>query len=140
MAAGRVEPRHADAVAFLHDRHARSDGGDAPDAFMAGNERERGLHRPVAVCGVEIGVADAAGLGLDQDLAGAGRGNVPLPQDQRLSELFDDGGVHFAGHWVFLSSKLGSVDFGGTACGRSRSLDGVLGPDRRAALVMVQTP
>ena len=98
MAAGRVEPRHADSVALLDDRDARAQRDDTTDRFVAGNEREFGLEGPVAVGGVEIGVADAAGFGLDQDLAGTGRRNVQLLEHQRLAELFDDGGVHFACH------------------------------------------
>ena len=35
------------------------DGGDDADAFVAGDERQRRLHRPVAACRVQIGVADA---------------------------------------------------------------------------------
>ena len=56
-AARRVEPRHSDPVALLHRRYARSGGSDDPDGFMAGNEGKGGLRRPVAVHGMEIGVA-----------------------------------------------------------------------------------
>ena len=45
------------------------------------------LERPVSVRGVQIGVADAASLGLDQDLARSGRWDVQLPEFQRLAEL-----------------------------------------------------
>jgi hypothetical protein len=78
VATGRVEPGHPDAVALLDDRHPRSRGDDPSDALMARNERERGLERPVAARGMKIGVAHAAGLGLDQDLASSRRGNIPL--------------------------------------------------------------
>jgi hypothetical protein len=74
----RVEPRHPDPVALLHNCHARSNGSDQTDRLMARNERECRLHRPVAVGRMEIGVADAAGLGFHQDLACSGRGNVPF--------------------------------------------------------------
>ena len=79
MAAGRVEPRHADAVAFLDDRDARADRGDAADGLVAGDERQLRLQRPVAGRGVKVGVADAAGLGLDQDLARARASGCPIP-------------------------------------------------------------
>ena len=98
VSAGRVEPGHAHAIARLHRGHARADGGYQADAFVARRERRLGLHRPVAFCGMEVGVAYAAGLGLDQDLARSGRGNVVLPEHQGLAELLDDGGVHLAGH------------------------------------------
>ena len=79
MTASRVEPGHADPVALLDDRDAGADRGDEADGLMARNERQLGLQRPVAGRGMEIGVADAAGLGLDQDLAGAGRWECPTP-------------------------------------------------------------
>jgi len=47
---------------------------------------------------VKVGVANAAGLGLDQDLARAGCGNLPLLRYQRFAEVLDDGDVHFTGH------------------------------------------
>ena len=61
-----------------------------------------GLHRPVAARGMEIGVADAAGLGLDQNLAGLGRGDVPFLKHQRLAELLDNRGLHLTCHWGLL--------------------------------------
>ena len=99
MAAGRVEPRHADSVALLDDRDAGAERDDAADRLVAGDERDFGLQGPVAGRGVEIGVADAAGFGLDQNLTGAGGRNVQLAEHQGLAELFDDGGVHCAGHF-----------------------------------------
>src|ERR1019366_4745838 len=93
MTARRPEPWYADAVAFLYDRHSRSGSGDDPDGLVARDERKCGLERPIAACGMEVGVAHAAGLGLHQDLTGSRRGDVPLAQHQRLPELFDDSGV-----------------------------------------------
>ena len=98
MTARRVEPGQTNPVAFLDDLDARSDGDHRPDALVSGNERERGLQRPIAVRGVQIGVADAAGLGLDDDLTGARSRNFPLPDDQRLSELLDDRRSHLVCH------------------------------------------
>jgi hypothetical protein len=54
---------------------------------------------------MKIGVADATGLGLDQDLAGCGGGDVPLPEHQGLSELLDDRGLHLDGHERTLASN-----------------------------------
>src|ERR1700728_641610 len=90
----RVEPRHPDSITLLHSCGARSNGSDQTDSFMARNERKCGLHRPVAVGRMEIGMAYAAGFSFDQDLTWSGRGNVPFLKLQRFSELLDDRGVH----------------------------------------------
>jgi hypothetical protein len=47
---------------------------------------------------VQIGVAHAAGLGLDQDLARTGRRDVDFFENQRLAERFDDRGLHLTSH------------------------------------------
>ena len=74
VAARRIEPRDADAVAFLDVRNAGADGGDMADALMARDEGRLGLDRPIAVRGVQVGVADAARRDLDEDLASLGLG------------------------------------------------------------------
>ena len=99
VAAGRVEPRHADAVALFDDRDACAERDDAADRFVARDERDFGLEGPVAGRGVEIGVADPAGFGLDENLTGAGGRNIDLAEHKGFAELFDDGGVHCAGHF-----------------------------------------
>src|SRR5271156_1272082 len=63
----RVEPRHPDPITLLHNCHARSNGSDQTDSLMARNERKYGLHGPVTVGRMEIGVAYSAGLGFHQD-------------------------------------------------------------------------
>src|SRR5213075_1427530 len=60
MTACRVQPGHADSVAFLHCGYAPANGGDSPNAFMTGNERRGGLDRPVAIYGMQVRVADTA--------------------------------------------------------------------------------
>ena len=115
MTTRRVEPGHTDPVTLLHDSHASSDGGDQPDGFMARNEWKRGLQRPVAMRGMEIGVANTAGLGLDQDLAHLGRGYVKLPKHQRFSEPLHNRGLHFMCHGSTFLSELPSL-----LCGLSR--------------------
>ena len=102
MTAGRVEPWHADAVALFDDRDAGADRGDAADGLMTRNERQLGLQRPVAGRGMKVGVAHAAGLGLDQDLARAGRRDIDLHAHQRLAELLDERSLHLLGHGSFL--------------------------------------
>jgi hypothetical protein len=59
---------------------------------------------------MEICVAYPAGLCFDQDLARAARGNINLLKDQSLSELFDNCGVHLAGHENFLPGR--TMNFG----------------------------
>ncbi len=94
MTTRRVEPRNADPVALLHDRNARSNGRYQTDALMSRNEREFGFQRPVSMRGMEIGVAYAAGLRLNQDLPRPGSRNVPFPNHQGLSEFFNNCGLH----------------------------------------------
>ena len=98
MAARGVQPGHADAVALADQRHTRTDGGDAPDCLMAGDEGGLRLHRPVALSRVQVRVADAAGFGLDQDLAGTWAGDIHFPHHEWLAEFDDDRSLHFLGH------------------------------------------
>jgi hypothetical protein len=65
---------------------------------MAGNKRECGLHGPIAMRGMQVGVAYAAGFGFDDDLARPGRRDVQFPKLQRLPELLDYRGVHLGCH------------------------------------------
>jgi hypothetical protein len=53
---------------------------------------------------VEIRVADPAGFGLHEDLTGTGSRNIELAEHEGLAELFDDGGVHCAGHFSISNS------------------------------------
>ena len=62
------------------------------------------LHRPVALRGVQVGVAHAARLDLDQDVAGARLRHLDLLDGQRLPELTHDSGFHRLVH--------GSAPFG----------------------------
>jgi hypothetical protein len=98
MTARRVKPRHTDSFAYFHRRHARTDGYDGADGFMAGNEWECRLHRPVAMPRMDIRVTDATRLGLDQDLARSRSRDVPLLKFQRLAELHNDCRFHFIFH------------------------------------------
>jgi hypothetical protein len=50
------------------------------------------------MCGMEIRVANAAGLGFDEDLSRPGRRDVPFLKQQGLSKLLDYCGVHLACH------------------------------------------
>jgi hypothetical protein len=55
---------------------------------------------------VNVGVANAASLGLHQDLARAGQWNVPFLLCEGFAKVLDNGDVHFTGHvWLLLSSS-----------------------------------
>ncbi|MCY1293477.1 hypothetical protein D9M70_427380 [compost metagenome] len=96
-AAGGVQPGHADAVAFLHPGHPGAHRGDVADALVPGNERQARLHRPVALGGVQVGVADAGRLDLHQHLPGAGQGDFHFLDPQRFAEGVDYRGFHGLG-------------------------------------------
>ncbi len=49
-------------------------GHDVPHALVTGDERRVRFDRPVALGGVQVGVADTTGLDPDQYLARPGRG------------------------------------------------------------------
>ena len=74
LPAGIAEPRDRDAFADVRPvRHAGAELLDDADPLVAGDERRpAGLHRPVAVSGVDVGVAQTARLHADEDLPGAG--------------------------------------------------------------------
>lgn len=69
MTTGRVEPRRADPVTLLDEGDTCSDSDDESDSLVTGNEGKYRLQRPVALGGMEIGVADTTCLGFDEDLA-----------------------------------------------------------------------
>ena len=58
------------------------------DAFVAGDEGQGGLDRPVAVGGVQVGVAHARGDHLHQHLAGWDVGDRHFFDPQGLAELW----------------------------------------------------
>jgi hypothetical protein len=59
-----------------------SDLRDDADDLVAGHDRE-GLRAPVAVDGVDVGVADAGVLDLDEDVAGSDLATVDGGRGQR---------------------------------------------------------
>jgi hypothetical protein len=96
VAACFVQPRDSDPVPFLDPLHSLADLYDASDPFMARNERRSRLHGPVAIGGVDVGMADAAGLDLDEHLPDHGHGQ--LADCERLAELSYESGLHGFGH------------------------------------------
>ena len=94
-AAGVAEPRQRDAHAGLEAVHlAGTQALDHADALVAGDERRRRLDRPLAARGVDVGVAEPAGLDAHEHLAGAGLGDGQVLDLQRAIEGADDGGFH----------------------------------------------
>jgi len=90
----RVQPGNADAVAFLDMLDAGADRGHVTHPFVAGDEGQGRLDRPVAIGGMQVGVADARGNHLDQHLPGRHFRHGHFLDLQRLSKLEDDGGFH----------------------------------------------
>jgi len=78
-------------------RHARAERGDLAHALVAGDERRGRLDRPVAVGGVQVGVADAAGVDPGDDLARSRRRDGNLADVERRTEPGHDRGLHGAG-------------------------------------------
>src|ERR1700730_5811471 len=66
VTAGRMEPGHADPIAFPDDLDAGAHRCNAADGFVARDERTFWLERPVAGRSMEVGVTHPASLGLDQ--------------------------------------------------------------------------
>lgn len=74
--AGVVQPGDADSIAFVEFGDAGTEGCDNSGRLVPGDERRRRLDRPVALCGMQIGMAYAAGDDLHQYLAWAWPGTA----------------------------------------------------------------
>jgi hypothetical protein len=59
VSACRIQPRHANAISLLDALDVGADRRDVANALVPGNERQRGLDRPVAVRRVQVGVTHA---------------------------------------------------------------------------------
>src|ERR1039458_2496045 len=93
-AATRVaKPGHRDAVTDRDLAHAGRDLRDDADALVTGDERRRGLDRPVAVRGVDVGVAEATRLDLHAHLSRTELRHRDLLDGQRAAEVVDDRGA-----------------------------------------------
>src|ERR1700720_2924623 len=98
MATSAVQPRDPDAVAFLQMFHARSNLGHKSRAFMPGYKWQSGFHRPIAVCGMQVGVADTTRDHFDQSLTRPWIRNWNFPNLQRLAEFLDESCLHCICH------------------------------------------
>ena len=83
-AAGRAQPRNADALADREAGDSRSHRRNAPDDFVARYDRQFRL-RQFAVYYMQIGAADPAGHNLNKNFARPRRQVLPLPHHQRAS-------------------------------------------------------
>src|SRR6478735_860223 len=94
VAARAAEPGQGDPISDGDVLDAVADTLDDADALVARDERQRGLDRPVAVCGVDVGVAQAGGLDPDQNLTCLRNRFVELPDGQALGEVGDHSCLH----------------------------------------------
>jgi hypothetical protein len=103
MAACRVKPRHTHSITLFHVLYARADRGDISNTFMSRDERQCGFDGPIAVGRVQIGMADARRLDVDENVTGAGLWNGDFLDAKRLAECMDYRGFHHVGHRSLLS-------------------------------------
>ena len=76
-AAGPEHPRHANAIPLFEILYTFAQRFHITGDFMAGYKREYRIWRPIPFNRVQIAMANAAGLDLDQYFAGAGIRGVP---------------------------------------------------------------
>lgn len=93
IAAGGIEPRHVDPVAFLHMGDACAHLTGKAQAFMARNEWG-GLYGSIAFGGVKIGMADAGRLHRHLNLAGASLWHGDFIDDEWFAEFANHGSFH----------------------------------------------
>ena len=94
LAARPTEPRDGDTCPDRQAGHAGSEGLDDAHALVPWHERDRRLHRPVAVGGVDVGVAQTGGLDAHEHLARAWRRDRSVLDDQWTIERCDYGCSH----------------------------------------------
>ncbi|MNR18611.1 hypothetical protein D3C85_1353470 [compost metagenome] len=75
---------------------------EAADAFVAGDEGQARLHRPVVFGGVQVGMTNAGCLDLHQDLPGAGQGKLHFLDPQRFAQGVDHRCFHGLVHGTHL--------------------------------------
>src|SRR5690349_19250979 len=103
MATSGIQPRNADAIAFLKVLHTIAHRCDVSDTLMSWNERKAGLDRPVAVRGMKVGVADARSLYIDQNLARSRVRNGYFFNRKRLAKCMDHRTLHVMCHQSLFS-------------------------------------
>ena len=109
VSAGAVQPRDPDAVAFFEMGYACAHRCHDAGSFVAGDEGQGWLDRPVAIGGVKVGVANSAVGNFDQHLAGSWIRNANLSHLERLTEPLDYGCFHHLRH-DYLSLTTNNVE------------------------------
>ena len=108
-AARRPQPRVADLVTDLEVVHTGTECDDGAVTLVAGDERGLRLDRPIAVCGMQIGVAHAGGFQLHQGFTVAGGGQFEFGNLQRGAEFGDHRGTHGMGRGVPCGGRIKGV-------------------------------
>jgi hypothetical protein len=101
---GESEPWQGDPVARRDLGHPRSEALDNPHTLVAGDERRFRLDWPVAVRGVDVGVAQTRRLDPHHHLARPSDRLWHILDNQRLAELMDYSGFHGDSSFVESSS------------------------------------
>jgi hypothetical protein len=97
LSTGPMDPWHTDAVADIQTLNSRAHVNNGADHFVPEDKRllddPRQL-RPVAVRDVQIGVAHAANLNLDQNFTCAGLGKSHILNREWSLEVAEHGSFH----------------------------------------------
>jgi hypothetical protein len=127
---GRVEGNNV--IVFLHARHARPDIDDNAGALMAQNGREQ----PLGVGAGKrelVGVADAGGFDLDQNLPGLRPVEVDLRDLERLGLLQCNSSTGFMAVFLLVESVYTkSPALGPVGLWREPLLENMIAPERRS--------
>ena len=109
LPARTVQPRDADTVADLQMRDVGTALHDSADHFVPRDERQpcAGLEAgQVAVRDVQVGMAHAAGVDLQQHFIGQGLGSLHLFDAQRLTEVVQASSFHACTYLMVASRAL----------------------------------
>ena len=97
--AGVMQPGDTHRIAEFEIGDIRSQRGDHAGGLVAGNERWHRLDRPIAGGGVQIGVTDAAGLDLDENLSPSRHRHRNVLDYEGLTECPDNRRLHHCRHF-----------------------------------------
>ena len=114
-----MQPRNADPIALLDAADGTADADDRTHAFMAGDERRFRFNRPIAVRGVEVGVANPGRRDANDDLVLVRLRNRYFLDYERLAELAHEAGYQLTwmdakvGDWVVTPRRGKAVEING---------------------------
>mmetsp|Transcript_79432 Transcript_79432/g.174210 ORF Transcript_79432/g.174210 Transcript_79432/m.174210 type:complete len:207 (-) Transcript_79432:31-651(-) len=94
ITAGVVQPGMADAITDGQGGDSLSELHDDSSTLVTRDDGQLGLHDPVTLAHMQVGVAHTRGDDLDQNLAVARLRDWDVLHDDGLSELLDDGSLH----------------------------------------------